>query len=231
MNDGLPRLDVLADPIGGNYADPLIMRRFAGSPPMSPTYNESGIKVLHIPDLDIWTSCITLVSCLRIIKRWMDHHPEAVPLTVMMEPKTAGSLGEMQGGAKVIPWDNATLLDGLDDEIRRVFGPAQLITPDDIRREGDTLEGSVLGRGWPDLESARGRIMFLMDNALPDPIRDAYIDGRPNLEGRVLFTNAPIGDPDCAFQKVCPFPSRDFPPFAAWLSTFACPSSSRRLGD
>ncbi|RFU75727.1 acid phosphatase [Trichoderma arundinaceum] len=190
-------LDLLADPDGGMYSEPLI-RKFAGlGVPDDPALKKKGTKVLHIPDVDYHASCSTLVSCLRVIKRWMDAHPESVPLPIMMEFKTAEKLGERLGGAKVIAWDTE-LLDVVDDEIRSVFPRSQLITPDDIRRDGLTLEESILRHGWPDLDSARGRIFFLMDNGPVHDVRDAYIEGRPNLEGRVLFTNSAAGQGDYA---------------------------------
>jgi hypothetical protein len=187
------------------YSEPLI-RRLAGlGVPNDPLLKKKGTKVLHIPDVDYHTTCSTLVSCLHIIKRWLDAHPDSVPLPMMMEFKTAEKLGERLGGAKVVPW-TTELLDIVDAEIRRVFNRSQLITPDDVRREGLTLEESILKYGWPDLDSARGRIFFLMDNGPVGDVRDAYVEGRRNLEGRVLFTNSQPGQSDCAFQKVSLFP-------------------------
>jgi hypothetical protein len=75
-----------------------------------------------------------------------------------------------------------------------------MITPDDVRRPGETLERSVLDHGWPRLRDSRGQVLFLLDND-PGPIRDAYLDGRPNLEGRVVFTNSRPGFGDAAFIK------------------------------
>lgn len=196
------RLDILADPQGGLYAKPLI-RQLANLPfPSDPAYQRPGTKVMHIPDLDINTICTTLLDCLRVIKTWMDAHPKALPLSIVTEFKEASSLGAALGGAKAVSWDNATLLDGLDADIRSVFGPKQLITPDEVRRPGHTLEESVLKYGWPDLDSARGRVFFLMDNGRDDAVNEKYREGKTNLEGRVLFTNSAPGNPDCAFQKV-----------------------------
>jgi len=42
--------------------------------------------------------------------------------------------------------------------------------------------------------------MFLLDND-PGPIRDAYVAGRPSLEGRAIFTNSRPGMTDAAFVK------------------------------
>lgn len=194
-------IDVLADPEGGNYAKPLVRKESKLQYDHDPVWDEPGVKVLHVPDADIHTLCKSLVGCLEIIKGWLDAHPESVPIPIMMELKTAEKRLQDKGGAKVIPWDTVELMDGLDAEIRSVFGPDQLITPDHVRLGNGTLEDSILRFGWPDLESARGRIFFLMDNGPRHIARDTYKQGRPSLQGRVLFTNASPGDADCAFQK------------------------------
>ena len=122
------------------------------------------------------------------MRDWSRANRGHVPLLILLELQAtdvfAGALGSMQ----FPPWDRAAL-NGLDAEIRSVFRPGELITPDDVRRRGLTLERSVLRRGWPSLRSARGRVMFLMDND-PGAISAAYAAGRPSLQGRVLFTGS-----------------------------------------
>ncbi|KAH6695574.1 acid phosphatase [Plectosphaerella plurivora] len=194
-------LDLFADPEGGHYANPLIRSRSGLPPPTDPAYQEPGIKVFHVADADIHTTCLTLIGCLKTIKTWSDAHRDHVPLPLMIELKTADARITALGGAAAIPW-TTELLDGLDVEIRSVFPADRLVVPDDIRRGNLTLEASVLRHGWPDLDSARGRLLFLMDNGPVHTARDAYRVGRPSLEGRVLFTNAAPGDADCAFQKL-----------------------------
>ncbi|KFA62486.1 hypothetical protein S40285_08061 [Stachybotrys chlorohalonatus IBT 40285] len=195
-------IDVLADPEGGHYAEPLV-RELAGLPYSDdPAMRLPGTKVLHVPDFDVRSTCNTFVGCLRQIKTWMDAHPASVPIPIMVEFKSAETRAAALGGAQPIYWNSTELLAGFDEEIRSVFPPSQLITPDDIRRGNSTLEESVLQYGWPDLESARGRIFFLMDNGPDHAVRTAYIEGRPSLEGRVLFTNSAPGRPDTAFQKL-----------------------------
>ena len=92
------------------------------------------------------------------------------------------------------------LLDSLDAEIRSVFAPDHLITPDDVRGDAPTLESAVLDRGWPSIDDSRGRVLYTLNNA--GEIRDLYTDGRPNLEGRPMFTSADPGQPDAAFVLV-----------------------------
>ena len=78
--------------------------------------------------------------------------------------------------------------DALDAEIRSVFPPEKLLTPDDVRRDFPTLEDAVLQYGWPTLGESRGRIMFLLDNG--GHYRTDYLAGHPSLAGRVIFTSA-----------------------------------------
>jgi hypothetical protein len=117
----------------------------------------------------------------------------------MLELKGTDPVAAASGGVSVPPWD-AAALNTLDAEIRSVFRPDELITPDDVRRRGLTLRQSVVRRGWPRLRGARGQVAFLMDND-PGAISAAYTAGRPSLQRRVLFTNARPGAPDAAFVK------------------------------
>ncbi|MET0510859.1 MAG: Ca2+-dependent phosphoinositide-specific phospholipase C, partial [Thermoleophilaceae bacterium] len=192
-------LDLFGDPQGGLYANPLLRRRLAAGPLLDPEWQRPGIKVLHTEDLDYNSSCVRLVTCLRLVRRSSRANPEHVPLLVMLELKATDPIAGPLGGVAVPPW-NRSALAGLDKEIRSVFSAGELIRPDDVRRPGLTLERSVLRKGWPALSRARGRVAFLMDND-PGPISAAYTAGRPSLQGRVLFTNARPGSPDAAFVK------------------------------
>jgi hypothetical protein len=73
-----------------------------------------------------------------------------------------------------------------------------MITPDVVRGSHKTLEEAVLADGWPSLESARGKVIFLLDQRRVCPL---YTKGHPSLEGRILFTNAAPGTPDAAFTE------------------------------
>lgn len=192
-------LDLYPDPAGGLYANPLLRQRLAADPFSDPEWYRPGAKVLHTHDLDYNSSCVRLVSCLLAVRRWSRADSHHVPLLVMLELKGTDPVAGPAGGVSVPPWD-AAVLGALDSEIRSVFRPGEVITPDDVRRRGLTLRQSVLRYGWPTLRRARGQVIFLMDNN-PGPIRAAYARGRPSLEGRVLFTNARPGAPDAAFVK------------------------------
>jgi len=114
-----------------------------------------------------------------------------VPLTVLVEFKFGGEIG---GGVDVPPV-TPELLVTFDDAVRSVFGPGLLITPDDVRGDHETFMEVVLAGGWPTLEDARGKNIFVLNDH-----RDEYVDGDPSLAGRVAFPNAPAGSPDAGFS-------------------------------
>ena len=192
-------LDVFADPTGGLFAAPLI-RTLTGEGPYDPAMQRPGFKVLHVQDIDYRSTCLTLQDCLTAIKTWSDAHRSHVPLAVLLELKDEPiSLpGVPYPLAVPVPW-TAPLMDALDAQIRSVFPEHRLLTPDDVRHGAPTLESAVLHRGWPTVDEARGRTMFLMDNA--GTYRTSYLAGHPSLRGRVLFTNATPGQPDAAFVE------------------------------
>ncbi|MEZ5138725.1 MAG: Ca2+-dependent phosphoinositide-specific phospholipase C [Acidimicrobiales bacterium] len=159
---------------------------------------EPGIKVLHIQDVDYRSTCLTFVACLQQIEGWSDANPSHLPIAVLVELKDDPlSFGDFTFTTPE-PW-TAAGMDELDDDIRSVMGPDDLITPDDVRGGHPTLEDAVLTDGWPTLGESRGKVLFMMDNG--GGYRSAYLAGHPSLEGRILFTNANPGDADAAFVK------------------------------
>ena len=73
-----------------------------------------------------------------------------------------------------------------------------MIVPDQIRGRHKSLEEAVLKGAWPTLKAARGKVVFLMDQR---PVGPVYLQGHESLAGRVIFTNAEAGQPDCAFTE------------------------------
>lgn len=190
-------LDVFLDAAGGKYANPLL-RSAAGVGAYNPVMNQPGIKVLHVQDVDYASTCLTLNACLTQVKGWSDANPSHAPIAILIELKDDDV--PFPGFTFVHPEPfNVAAMDTLDAEIRSVMGPDDLITPDDIRGAHPTLSEAVTTDGWPTLGASRGKVMFLMDNA--GRYRTRYLNGHPNLEGRVMFTNATAGAPDAAFVQ------------------------------
>lgn len=194
-------LDVYHDPEGGRFGARQALR-LVQEPILSPdpVMFEPGFKVLHVPDLDFESSCLSLDRCLREVRAFSDANPRHLPIAILVELKDDPIPDPLAlGFATPLPIDGAAL-EALDVAIRAVFPPSRLLTPDDVRGHHATLENAVLTGGWPALGDARGKVIFLMDNG--EPFRSRYREGRPSLEGRVMFTNAVPGDADAAFVKV-----------------------------
>ncbi len=193
-------LDVFYDPDGGLYESPIGLQIPSGDPmALIPGLDLPGFKVLHVQEIDFETTCKTLIECLEDVKAWSDDHPHHVPITILIEAKDDEIPDPLDLGFLVPPEIDATALDLLDDEIRSVFPAKQLITPDDVRGDRDTLEEAIMMDGWPTLKSSRGKVLFALDNG--GAKKAAYIDGHPSLRGRILFTSSGPGEPEAAFVK------------------------------
>ncbi len=191
-------LDIYADPSGGLHAEPLSLEFLAGQPVHLPALDPPGMKVIHIADIDVASTCVTLVGCLQAVKSWSDTNPAHLPLMILIEAKDDPPPDIDFDFVQPIPFGPAEL-DAVDAEIRSVFSEDALLTPDDVRGSRPTLEEAVLRDGWPTLREARGKVLFALDNG--GSKRADYIAGHPSLAGRVLFTDSAPGTPEAAFAK------------------------------
>ena len=193
-------IDVLNDPEGGRYAQPLsaLGRPNGAHSPVSAAFTEAmarpGFKTLHMPDVDFRSSCLTFVACLTEISDWSRAHPDHAPILIMLNAKTGNA--SMPGGTVPLDFDTAAW-DALDAEIRSVFDTAHLITPDMIRGGHATLREGVLAGGWPSLGEARGKVFFALDEGTEKVA--SYRGGRRSLEGRAMFVNTDEASPAAAY--------------------------------
>ncbi len=196
-------IDVFADARGGRFAHPAIVREVAAAglpadPDFDPQHemDKPGFKVMHVQDLDERSTCHTFVACLTVVRTWSKQHPQHVPIFILVETKEGGSR-DLPDAVKTEPFTPA-VFDALDAEIRSVFEPDEMITPDEVRGDAPTLVAAVHAGRWPTLAKVRGRVIFLMDQQHAGPI---YTEGHPSLRGRILFTNASPGASDAAFVE------------------------------
>ncbi len=205
LNSGIRQieLDIYADSAGGRYAHPGGPAAVAAAGlPADPAFdpqgimNKPGFKVMHVQDLDYRSTCQPLIACLQIVRTWSKAHPKHVPIYILLETKQT----DLPPQYHALPTEKFTssTFDALDAEIRSVFSSGEIITPDQVRGKHKTLEEAVLQNQWPTLAKARGKVVFLMDQR---PVGPVYLEGHDSLRGRVIFTNAVPGQPDCAFTE------------------------------
>jgi hypothetical protein len=105
-----------------------------------------------------------------------------------------GKLGP--GSPPALKFDTAAF-DRLDAEVRSVFKPAQLITPDEVQGRYATLRGATSAGNWPTLGKARGRVLFVLDES--DDKIAVYRGTRKSLEGRAMFATIKEDSPAAAY--------------------------------
>ena len=196
-------IDINNDPEGGRYAHPagyaaLKAKGTADPLPLDGTdMDKPGLKVFHIADFDVRSSCNLFRTCLGQLRAWSDAHPDHEPIFILVEAKS-DPLPIFPGSTKPLPFDAKAFAE-MDASIYDVIGRDHLVTPDAVRGNYPTLEAGVRAHHWPTLQASRGKFVFLLLTAL-DPIAlAAYHEGHPNLEGRAAFLRASPGDSYAAF--------------------------------
>jgi hypothetical protein len=187
LNDGARQLelDFVYDPQGGRYLTPLGRKMTPDTTPydLSPLARP-GMKVMHVPDIDYRSVCPLLVDCFREIRAWSKAHPDHVPILIIFNLKQDQL--KVPGAVPLLPFD-AKAMDAVDAEIRSVFKPGEIITPDMVQGRRKTLREAVLAGAWPTLRQARGKFILAMDEA-PEVVA-VYRGDRKSLEGRMMFVN------------------------------------------
>jgi hypothetical protein len=197
LNDGARELelDFVYDPKGGRYTTPLGRKMAPGTTPydLSPM-SKPGMKVLHVPDIDYRSVCPLLADCFKEVRAWSRAHPDHVPILIIFNLKQDQL--KVPGAVPLLPFD-AAAMDAVDAEIRSVFKPGEIITPDMVQGKHKTLREAVLAGAWPTLKRARGKIMLAMDE---DPAVVAVYRGqRKSLEGRMMFVNIDEASPAAGY--------------------------------
>ncbi len=191
--------DVAYDPEGGLYEHPsgaLMAGQFLEDNYIA-TMSKPGFKVIHILDIDFNSSCLTLKDCLQSVAAWSRKNPDHLPLTILL--RSNDDRTPMPGATTPVKF-NAAAFDALDAQLRAIFRPDELITPDMVQGKFHSLREAVLAHAWPTLGEARGKVLLVLDD---DPPKVAlYRGARHSLEGRVMFVATDDKSPAAAFVTV-----------------------------
>lgn len=198
-------IDINNDPQGGRYAHPagLAALRAKGVkdgqmlPYDATDMEKPGLKVFHVADLDVRSSCNLFTRCLKQLRAWSDAHPDHAPIFILVEAKS-DALPVFPNATPPLAFDRAAF-DEMDQSIFREIGRDKLVIPDDVRGRHPTLEAGVLAHNWPTLAKSRGKFVFLLLTAMDPRALAAYHAGRENLEGRAAFLRATPGQSYAAF--------------------------------
>lgn len=200
--------DLNVDHEGGRFLNPLPYRllRERGAKDLAPLYvdalAEPGLKVMHAVDVDFRSHCPTFRICLQQVKAWSDANPGHSPVFILLEPKFQSLAAFAPDATPLDPFDARAFAE-MDASIAEIIGRERVITPDDLRGVHPTLEAAALAGDWPTLEQAKGKIVFLMIvPGLNLATFAPYMEGRPNLEGRMAFVQGRPGMDHAAFVMI-----------------------------
>lgn len=143
------------------------------------------LAVFHLRG-DEGTTCASLVQCLTEVRQWSEANRGHLPVFVLIEPKH-------EIGALVDPL-------AVEAEVRSVFRPDQLLTPDDVQGTAPSLRQAVQDVGWPLLGATRNKVVVVLTEDVL--LRAAYTAGETSLSGRAMFVYAPPTSPIGAVASV-----------------------------
>ncbi|MEO9947303.1 MAG: Ca2+-dependent phosphoinositide-specific phospholipase C [Paraglaciecola sp.] len=190
-------IDIVKDPQGGKFAKPLgerLTNQHILSERQLTELKKPGFKVMHIPDIDFISHCILFEGCLNALLHFSNSNPRHLPIVILMNFKGNGN--RFINGTPVLPF-NRNDYEEVDNILFETFGD-KLITPDEVRGDHKTLEEGALNGGWPLLEVARGRFLFILDGKPEE--RETYREHHPSLSGRALFSSYLPGEAEAAFM-------------------------------
>ena len=194
-------LDVFHDPEGGHFSNPkgLEIIKSMGLEPrpfdVEQKLKTPGLKVFHIQEVDFRSHQLLFKEALMELKAWSNANLGHTPIIITINTKDS----EVPETRKPLPFD-AQALQNLNTEIRDIFSEENLITPDFVKGDYDTLEKAILDKGWPELTRVKNKFLFVLDEG--DEKTDAYLSNFSNSKGAALFVNKEEGNPNSAFRVI-----------------------------
>jgi len=193
-------LDLYIDPDGTRYHSPSmwkLAKQLSSDIPDWPhesAMKQPGVKILHSPDFDYRSTVATFREALELFRDWSNQHPRHVPIFLLLELKS----DSFSPWTKPLPWKEIDI-EQLEKEILAVIPRDKLLAPDDLRGNEATLREAVRNKGWPTLESQRGKFVFLLDNEGAE--RNILLGKSETLAGRLLFASVSADHPAAAWMK------------------------------
>ena len=151
---------------------------------------EISFTCMHIPALDMGTTCYDFELALKEIVLWSDNNPNHLPITVIIEPKQVFlPLEDMK-------FFNMEYVEVLDNLLRESLGD-KLFTPSDMLRDYASFGEMRAADDWCKVKDMLGKVVVLLHDT---GVTEKYIDLDPSIKSQAMFPMlrpADIGR-DCA---------------------------------
>lgn len=172
-------------------------------PDAPPPGADGDYRVFHSA-VDWRSNCITLAACLGELAEWSRAHPTHVPLVIYVQLKPPGTdpqvWAEQADYRPTRPFGQDQIRD-IETLVVQTFGNERLFTPDELRKDANSLREAAQAGQWPTLGEMRGRVVVVLHqdanspySAEPDPVV-RYRRLNPSFVGRTMFV---ITDDDLA---------------------------------
>lgn len=140
---------------------------------------------VHVPLVGNRATAPDLALGFEEIALWSQRHPDHLPISIMVEVKD----DYMFLDPRLKDFD-ADAADALDAVVADTLGE-RLFAPGDL---------DALGGEWPTVGELRDRVLLYFGN--DEDVRELYLDGHAQLEGRSVFTSSKTGAADARFAVV-----------------------------
>ena len=144
--------------------------------------------VMHEPVLDSATTCLDFEGALEEISLWSDHNPDHMPITILLEAKTAVPNID---GLEPFTVDLAKEFDAL---LRKGLGD-KLMTPADMLGDYATFKDMREADGWKPLKDMLGKVVVVLHEST---LAKDYIKLDETMRTQAMFPSVLYKDRDIA---------------------------------
>jgi hypothetical protein len=196
-------LDIYSDEKGGRYSNPGVFQTIAklGLPLNTPydldhEMDKPGFKVLHMVDIDVRSTCKLFTTCLNQIKKWSLKNGNHIPIIIQIESKS-GLRKPVDDSYQPVEAPKFTSKDWADveQEILSVFSRDDILIPDDVKGEYESLNVAIKKGGWPQVKDVLGKVMFILIHSGEETNR--YVG--KTLTNKLMFVNVETNTANASF--------------------------------
>ena len=141
---------------------------------------KDGFRCAHIPIIDYASNCPDFSLALEEIALWSDHHPEHLPITVLVEVKASA----LSGGMLYHPFHIDDTL-ALEELVTSKLG-GRLYTPADMLGEYESFAQLRAADDYPLLSALLGKIIMIYHYDWRGTTQ-AYVDSDPTARSLKMF--------------------------------------------
>lgn len=138
---------------------------------------EISFTCMHSPYIEMSTSCYDFELMLKEIAMWSDNNPNHLPITVIIEPKSAFL------PLKDMKYFNIDYAKALDEALREGLGD-KLFTPADMLRDYESFGEMRAADDWCEVNDMLGKVLFLLHEG---EVTEDYIAIDPSIKTQAMF--------------------------------------------